>query len=120
MPVTFNTNYKKESTINHYLNNFKLTFKSKYKLFKDNGTLAWEYNPFRNFRIDSDRTIGDFKYLKGQLVDFDTPQLKFDIHHPVDIICQPSYDGSVNLILNDDLNPPRLINSRFSPLENNT
>ena len=120
MPVTFNTNYKKESTINHYLNNFKLTFKSKYKLFKDNGTLAWEYNPFRNFRIDSDRTIGNFNYLKGQLVDFDTPQLKFDIHHPVDILCQPSYDGSVNLILNDDLNPPRLINSRFSSLENNT
>jgi hypothetical protein len=27
---------------------------------------------------------------------------------------QPSYDGSVNVILNDGLNQPRMINSRFS------
>ena len=40
MPITFDTNYKTEFSINHYLNNFKLTFESKYKLFKDNGTLA--------------------------------------------------------------------------------
>lgn len=33
---------------------------------------------------------------------------------------QPSYDGSVNVILNDDKNPPRLINSRFTVTENKT
>ena len=44
----------------------------------------------------------------------------FDLEHPVDIEIQPSYDGSVNLILNDGLNIPRLINSRFSVLENGT
>ena len=33
---------------------------------------------------------------------------------------QPSYDGSVNLIINDDKNTPRLINSRFSTREKNT
>jgi hypothetical protein len=40
--------------------------------------------------------------------------LNFDLSHPVDIIPQVSYDGSVNLVLNDDKSRPRLINSRFS------
>lgn len=52
--------------------------------------------------------------LKGELVDFITDQLSFDLEHPVNIIPQYSYDGSVNLILNDGINQPRLINSRFS------
>ena len=56
----------------------------------------------------------------GSVIDFDTDQLNFDLDHPVDIQIQPSYDGSVNLILNDDKNIPRLINSRFSPREKNT
>lgn len=55
-----------------------------------------------------------------ELVDFTTTKLNFDLKHPVQMECQPSYDGSVNIILNDDKNQPRLINSRFTPLENNT
>jgi len=50
--------------------------------------------------------------------DFTTKELNFDLEHPVDIEIQPSYDGSVNLILNDDKNEPRLINSGFSIYEN--
>lgn len=38
----------------------------------------------------------------------------WDINHPVDIQIQPSYDGSVNLLINDNKNIPRLINTRFS------
>lgn len=56
----------------------------------------------------------------GSLIDFDTEQLNFDLEHPVDIEVQPSYDGSVNLILNDNKNIPRLINSRFSVREKDT
>ena len=56
----------------------------------------------------------------GSIIDFDTDKLNFDLEHPVDITIQPSYDGSVNLILNDDKNIPRLINSRFSVREKNT
>ena len=56
----------------------------------------------------------------GSLIDLDTDKLNFDINHPVDITVQPSYDGSVNLILNDDKNIPRLINSRFSVREKGT
>jgi hypothetical protein len=36
------------------------------------------------------------------------------MEHPVDIIVQDAYDGAVNLILNDNKNYPRLINTRFS------
>ena len=56
----------------------------------------------------------------GSLIDLDTDKLNFDLDHPVDIEVQPSYDGSVNLILNDDKNIPRLINSRFSVREKDT
>lgn len=58
-------------------------------------------------------------YDAGQLVDFDTKELKFSINHPVDILPQYSYDGSVNLIINDGLNAPKLINTRFSPIGRN-
>lgn len=56
----------------------------------------------------------------GSIIDLDTEQLNFDLQHPVNIEAQPSYDGSVNLIINDGKNIPRLINSRFSVREKNT
>lgn len=58
-------------------------------------------------------------HQKGELVDFDTEQLQFSINNPVNILPQWSYDNSVNLILNDGKNSPRLINSRFSSTERN-
>lgn len=61
-------------------------------------------------------------YLResGELVDFITDELKFSLEHPVHIVPQHSYDGSVNLIINDGINIPRLINSRFSTTGKNT
>lgn len=56
----------------------------------------------------------------GELVDFITNELSFDLSHPVELLPQYSYDGSVNLILNDGLNVPRLINSRFTVTGKNT
>ena len=56
----------------------------------------------------------------GELTDFITNELSFSIQHPVEILPQYSYDGSVNLILNDGLNIPRLINSRFTVTGKNT
>lgn len=72
------------------------------------GLLVNKYRPFNNLRKSS-----------GEIVEFNTNKLDFDITSPVDITIQPSYDGTVNLILNDDKNKPRLINSRFTVLENN-
>ena len=56
----------------------------------------------------------------GSIVDLDTPLLNFDLEHPVTMDIQPSYDGTVNVIFNDNKNIPRLINSRFSTTELNT
>lgn len=166
--------------------NKEIKFSSKYNLLQTKGNLAYEYNPFRNYRLTdyafeyqnyiyslkelkNDFNIvltrkvqqGENKYnfieiekedeitssdlinnnlfffkkaeeynednklndviirRKGELVDFVTSEFNFSIEHPVEILSQSSYDGSVNLILNDGINQPRLINSRFSPLGKN-
>lgn len=129
------------------------------KVLPTKGNLAWEYQPFKNYRltepkyyfrnkyfskVELEKELGkeispnlqnwnEYKYPKlpngitkyeddpvfydtNSLVDFDTSELNFDIKHPVDILPQYSYDGSVNLIINDGKNTPKLINSRFSAL----
>ena len=128
------------------------------------GNLVYEYNPFRNYRFQSDRYYFRGKYLteqellnvlgskklsitnpydwsefktsdnlhpitnteqepiyypKGILLDFETDKFNFDLQHPINITPQWSYDGTVNLIINDNINTPKLINSRFSPLGQN-
>lgn len=80
-------------------------------------TKSKEYTPYESIKYPIITSEDDpIFYDKNQLVDFDTDELSFDINHPVDILPQWSYDGSVNLIINDGKNVPRLINSRFSPL----
>lgn len=75
----------------------------------DKGQTVNCYSPLQNL-TNEDEQIGQFTTVK----------LNFDLEHPVDIIPQDSYDGSVNLIMNDGKNPPRLINSRFSIQDQNT
>lgn len=139
-------------------------FTTALKVFPTEGNLVYEYNPFRNYRLEEDmiyyknrlwtykefgkkvlnvqENISDWKeyiaelgdwpkdkipvtetppvvYQAGQLVDFETDELDFDLSHPVTITPQWSYDNSVNLIINDGKNPPRMINSRFSITERN-
>ncbi len=132
------------------------------KVLPTSGNLAWEYNPFRNYRLTEakyyfrnrffskqelgeelgdtiednltnwdnyryptlENGIHDYEddpvfYDAGELIDFDTPEFNFDLTHPVDLLPQYSYDGSVNLIINDGKNSPKLINSRFSPIGKN-
>lgn len=90
------------------------------------GYMAWEYNPFHNFRITDTKTVTQINSEEssnveaGSIVDLDTPLLNFDLEHPVTMDIQPSYDGTVNVIFNDNKNIPRLINSRFSTTELNT
>lgn len=156
----------------------QLNFRLAVKTLPQEGNLVYEYNPFRNFRLEEDKFFyrgkyynaeelvtqlnsiypinliydsGQIKYNNGEnvvelinwsaikwgdnegippedepilyesgsLVDFETNELSFDLNHPVDILPQYSYDGSVNLIINDGKNEPRLINSRFSPVGRN-
>ena len=58
-------------------------------------------------------------YQKGQLTDFTTNELQFDLNHPVTLTPSYSYDNSVDLVINDGISPPKLINSRFSAIERN-
>lgn len=78
------------------------------KCLPTKGKLVYEYNTLKN--------LEGSEGLQG----FDTESLNFSLQHPVDIISEKSYDDSVNLILNDNLNGPRIINTRFSARENNT
>lgn len=87
-------------------------FGIKLKTIKPEGKIVYEYNPLYNYR-NKNGEISD-------LITEGESQLNFDLEHPVDILCQKSYDGSINLILNDGKNQPRLINSRFTAKENNT
>lgn len=128
--------------------NSTIKFTSQYQVVPTEGYLAWEYNPLRNYRLNQNMYEKDGKYYTqdeyeaitgsilssadkelpegwslreaGELVDFITDELSFNINHPVDILPQYSYDGSVNLIINDGLNIPRLINSRFTVTGKNT
>lgn len=70
-------------------------------------------------------TYSPLQILKGgeeggdQIGDFTIPGGKLNLKlRNINIDCQPSYDGTVNLILNDDVNVPRIINTRFSKKEN--
>lgn len=59
--------------------------------------------------------LGNCK-INGASTTMTTTLFNFDLEHPVSIEIQDSYDGSVNLILTDNKNEPRLINSGFSVL----
>lgn len=74
--------------------------------YRQEGDLDHTYAPLKNL-VDTDNSI----------VDFNTKELSIDLNNPLSIECQPSYDGTVNLIINDDKNPPRIINSRFTKIE---
>ena len=90
----------KDIDLNYYL-----------KTLQTEGFMAYEYNPLHNYRLTKTRQEDQ---EAGSIVDLDTEELQFDLTKPVEIEVQPAYDDSVNLILNDGKNQPRLINSRFS------
>lgn len=85
------------------------------------GLLAYEYNPLKVLRYNEDhKENGETVAYANELTDLDTEKFNFDLQHPVQIEAQESYDGTVNLILNDDKNIPRMINTRFSCIGNNS
>lgn len=103
-------------TLDEFSNEFGVKYDSENKQFmlEDTVLTSWKDIP----GISSKETP-PVVYQKGQLTDFETDELHFSLENPVNIIPQYSYDNSVNLIINDGLNPPRIINSRFSATERN-
>ena len=90
-----------------------VTLNQQCKQILQKGPLAYEYHPLKVLRaVDTTAEFTD--KIKYSLVELDTEKLEFDLNHPVQILPQQSYDGSVNLILNDGKHYPKLINSRFS------
>ena len=88
------------------MTSLKLTIKKQ----QQEGDLANKYRALQNV-LDKNGEITGFN--------IDASELGIDLNHPINVECQPSYDGTVNLILNDDKNPPRIINTRFSKTEDN-
>lgn len=79
------------------------------------GNIKNELSPLRVVKYINNKQRPDI-YSISDLI---TPRLQFSLRHPVNIDIQPSYDGTVNLILNDNYNIPRMINSGFQVLSNN-
>lgn len=72
------------------------------------GDLAMVYKPLQNLIQDS--SLGDFT----------TDKLNFNRYNAQDMIIVDEFDGSTNIIINDDQNNPKLINSGFAVQEDNT
>ena len=89
---------------------------SKFGITPSEDKTTWLKDGVANADLSNDITL----YEPGQLMDFITDELSFSLDHPVNILPQYSYDGSVNLILNDGISYPKLINSRFSATGQNT
>lgn len=90
----------------------------------DKNILVDQYNPLYTLYkgpVEYNGEVYDLEQesIRRVLHPLRTKLFNFDLEHPVNIEVQKSYDGSVNLILNDGLNIPRLINSRFSVLQDN-
>ena len=65
------------------------------KVIQPEGKLVYEYNPLYNYRKEAnDGMITD---LITKNSDTYGDQLNFSLTNPIDIQCQESYDGSVNL-----------------------
>lgn len=86
-----------------------MEFKLFTQKYPQEGDLQHTYSPLKNKIRKDDNAIDDLN----------TDEISVSLNHPLNIECQPSYDGTVNLIINDDVNPPRIINSRFTKIEDN-
>lgn len=84
-----------------------ITLEASIRTYEKTGDLEFRYKPFLN--LVDDQGLSDFSVSNEDL--------KLDLNRNIDIEIQPSYDGSVNLILNDGVSRPRLVNSRFTVKE---
>ena len=91
------------------------TIKLDVKSYPQEGYLRHTYAPLKVLlkkQGEGENVVGDFT--------IDSNKLNITSKTLLNMECQPSYDGTVNLIINDDVNPPRLINTRFTKKENDS
>lgn len=121
MPTKGNLVYEYNPFRNYRLSQNMLEYKGDYytqKQLENKFGIVIKENKWKKGDVDVSQDIT--LHEKGELVDFITDELSFSIKSPVTITPQYSYDGSVNLIINDGVNIPRMINSRFSATGRNT
>lgn len=80
---------------------------------KSSGTLEPMYKPFNNYGGDQ----GQFPQKNGPFI---SALFNFSSDKNMDLVIQPSYDGSVNVIMTDGKNPMRIVNSAFSSVNGET
>lgn len=77
--------------------------------FPNEGTLTYQYNPFRNLQnpnpTPTNPALTNLSINSGKA--------GINITEPITIDTEVSYDDSVNLIITDRTNPPKIVNSRF-------
>lgn len=77
--------------------------------FPNEGTLTYQYNPFRNLQNPNPTPTNP------ALTDLSINSSKagINITEPITIDTEVSYDDSINLVITDRVNPPKIVNSRF-------
>lgn len=79
----------------------------KIEQYSKQGELQKTYSPLQNM------------LKEGEITDFSTSEISYNLKNFVDVETQLSYDDSINLILNNDESAPRIINTQFRKLGNN-
>lgn len=74
--------------------------------FLTSGTLQDKYCPLQNLLVND------------VLTGFQTSKIIYNFQSPIEVDCQLSYDDSLNLIINNNQESPKLINSTFAKLGN--
>lgn len=81
-----------------------LTLNNNIRRLPEDGSLVYKYAPFYNLR-------GDDIELKP--LRLDNSKSNIDINKSLELNITPSYDNSANILINDRVNPLKLVNSRF-------
>jgi spore coat protein CotH len=75
--------------------------------YSKQGELQQTYSPLQNMLCEE------------KIDKFSTSEISYNLKNFVDVETQLSYDDSINLILNNDEESPRIINTQFRKLGNN-
>lgn len=92
----------------------KLNIKTYIYTTPDDGKLIYEYRPFHNQKMGG--FVGEAD-LTSLTLDADKAEISID--RPIELNLEESYDGSVNVIVNDRVNPLKIVNSRFYLIDSN-
>lgn len=94
-----------------------ITFKVDTELYgiAEDCDLIYKYQPFQNLKtLDTANENTDLVDLRLK-----TEEAELNIDKPIELVVENAYDTSVNLLVNDHVNPVKMVNSRFYALNSN-